>query len=101
MNRFKTYAFWVALSSAIVILIQNIGKLFGFEVESGIIESLIMSICGILVVLGIVTKSSEEYNIEVSKKEQETEIVDEDLTKSQNSDNVNFISNIDDNNQTK
>ena len=58
MNKFKTYAFWVALSSAVVILVQSLGKLLGVEIESVIIENVIMSICGILVVLGIVTKNS-------------------------------------------
>lgn len=58
-NRFKTYAFWVALSSAVVILVQSFGKLFGFEIESSTIENVIMSICGVLVVLGIVTGSGE------------------------------------------
>jgi len=62
MSRFKTYAFWVALSSAIVILIQNLGKLLGFEIESGIIENVIMSICGVLVVLGIVSKGNSDTN---------------------------------------
>ena len=56
-NKIKSYAFWVALSSAVVILVQSIGKLFGLNVEGGIIENVIMSICGVLVVLGIVTKS--------------------------------------------
>lgn len=69
MSRFKTYAFWVALSSAIVILIQNIGKLFGFEIESGIIENLIMSICGVLVVLGIVSKGNNTDNQEVQNND--------------------------------
>lgn len=58
-NRFKTYAFWVALSSAVVILVQSLGKLFGFEIESSTIENIIMSICGVLVVLGIVTGSND------------------------------------------
>ena len=62
MNRFKTYAFWVALSSAIVIFVQSVGNLFGFEIESSTIENVIMSICGVLVVLGIVTKAPEQKN---------------------------------------
>lgn len=58
-NRIKTYAFWVALSSAVVVLVQSIGKLFGFEIESSTIENVIMSICGVLIVLGIVTNSTD------------------------------------------
>lgn len=58
-NRVKTYAFWVALSSAVVVLVQSLGKLFGFEIESSTIENVIMSICGVLIVLGIVTNSTD------------------------------------------
>lgn len=56
-NRFKTYAFWVAFSSAVVVLVQSLGKLFGFEIESSVVENVIMSICGVLIVLGIVTNN--------------------------------------------
>ena len=69
MNKFKTYAFWLALSSAVVILVQSIGKLFGFEIESSTIENVIMSICGVLVVLGIVTKNTETNKGEDNTKE--------------------------------
>ena len=73
MNKFKTYAFWLALSSAIVILVQSVGKLFGFEIESSLIENVIMSICGVLVVLGIVTKSNENDEKVKSNKESNNE----------------------------
>jgi len=68
-NRIKTYAFWVALSSAIVILLQSIGKLFGFEVESSTIENVIMSICGVLVVLGIVSNSGDKSDDQDNDKD--------------------------------
>ena len=57
--RIRTYAFWIGLSSAVVILVQSLGKLFGFEIESSLIENVIMSICGVLVVLGIVSRPTE------------------------------------------
>ena len=56
INKCSSYAFWVGLSSAIVVLVEAIGKLFGFSVDSYAIDEFIMSICGVLVVLGIVTK---------------------------------------------
>lgn len=71
MNKVKTYAFWLALSSAVVILIQSFGKLFGFEIESSIIENVIMSICGVLVVLGIVTKKSDDVEESADKNSKE------------------------------
>ena len=56
INKSSTYAFWVGLSSAIVVLVESIGKMFGFEVMGDVIEEFIMSVCGVLVVLGFVTK---------------------------------------------
>ncbi len=58
-NKVRTYTFWVGLSSAVVILAQSIGKLFGLQIDAGIIDNVIMSICGVLVVLGIVTKGDK------------------------------------------
>lgn len=75
-NRIKTYAFWVALSSAVVILLQSIGKLFGFEVESSTIENVIMSICGVLIVLGIVSNSGDNSDNHSGGAEGETDLPD-------------------------
>ena len=83
MNRFKTYAFWLALSSSIVILVQSIGKLFNFEIESSTIENIIMSICGVLVVLGIVTKDPGSEN----KKESSEKNTDQSIEKVTSCDN--------------
>ena len=54
MKKFRSYSFWVSLTSAILILLQSIAKIFGFEIENDLIENFIMSICGVLVVFGIV-----------------------------------------------
>ena len=61
-KRIKTYKFWVALSSAVVILAKSLGEAFGFEVSQEIIDNIIMGFCGVLVVIGIVDKpgASEE-----------------------------------------
>lgn len=52
---YKNYSFWTALSGAVVIFVNALGKCFGFSIDSNIISGLIMSIAGILVVFGIVT----------------------------------------------
>lgn len=85
MKKFKTYAFWVALSSAIVILMQSLGKLFGFEIESVLVENVIMSICGILVVLGIVTKSTDTDD----SSQNDSENLNDKTNKDSASDNTN------------
>lgn len=59
MKKIKTYTFWVALSGSIVILVESVANLFGFSIDSSTIENVIMAICGVLVVLGIVTKDSK------------------------------------------
>ncbi len=55
-SQFKSYTFWAGLASALVILAQSIAELFGYHFETSLIENIIMSICGVLVVLGIVKK---------------------------------------------
>lgn len=54
-DRIKSYSFWTALSGAVVVLLQALGKCFGFAVNDEIISGIIMAVAGILVVLGIVT----------------------------------------------
>lgn len=77
-NKMKTYSFWVSFSGALIILVNALGRAFGFKVENQIIEECIMSIAGILVVLGIVTMgdkktTSDDDNEEnvLDKNEQE------------------------------
>ena len=60
LNNFKSYGFWVSLSGALIILANAIGRAFGFSIENQLIEDLIMSIAGVLLVLGIVTKVDDE-----------------------------------------
>ncbi len=69
MKKIKTYAFWVALSGSIVILVESVAKLFGFSIDSSTIENVIMAICGVLVVLGIVTKDSKSSKQSMDNKD--------------------------------
>ena len=62
MKKFKTYSFWIALMGAIVLLIENLSAIFGFEFNKTIFESVFLSVCGILVVLGIIVKDSSNQN---------------------------------------
>ena len=75
LNKASTYAFWVGLASAIVVLVKAIGNIFGFTVDETYITELIMSICGVLVVLGFVTKEDAVNTID---KEKPNEIVKDD-----------------------
>lgn len=60
MKKIKSYGFWTALSGAIVVLINAIGKCFGFSVEEEIVSNIIMAIAGVLVVFGVVSMPKKE-----------------------------------------
>lgn len=69
-ERIKTYKFWVALSAALIIFANAMGKAFNFEISSEIIDGIVMGFCGILVVCGFVEKPKEqEKNTEDETKE--------------------------------
>lgn len=70
-DRIKSYGFWTALSGAVVILAQSIAKCFGVEVQEELISDIIMSVCGVLVVFGIVTMPNKK---ETEENTEETEI---------------------------
>ena len=57
-ERMKSYSFWVSLSGALIIFINCLGRIFNFQIENEIVEDVIMSIAGLLVVLGFVTKEA-------------------------------------------
>lgn len=59
-NKIKSYGFWVSLSGAVVVLVEAIGRAVGFIANADIINNIIMSIAGVLVVFGIVTMPQDE-----------------------------------------
>lgn len=60
MNKIKTTGFWISLSGAIVLVLQTVGEIFGFTINSQIVSTLISSICSVLVVVGILIPTSVE-----------------------------------------
>ena len=60
MSKFKKYSFWVALMGAVVLLVENLSAIFGFEFNKSIFESVFLSVCGILVVLGIIVNDKRD-----------------------------------------
>lgn len=78
-DRIKSYGFWTALSGAVVILAQSIAKCFGMEIEEELISNIIMSICGVLVVFGVVTMPNKKVDTEEDKEENSEIITEEKL----------------------
>ena len=72
-ERIKTYNFWVSLASAILLLLNTIGKRFNFSVDENLYNDLFTSFCGVLVLLGIIVPPSNQKN----KDEGLNEITDE------------------------
>ena len=55
-KKINTYSFWVALSSAILILVQVVGRPLGLEIDEEVYMSVVNSVLGIFVLIGIVPK---------------------------------------------
>ena len=77
MKNFKSYGFWTALAGAIVVLINSIGKCFGFAVEEEIITNIVMAVAGVLVVFGIVSMPKNENEEKTEQQEDIIEIEDD------------------------
>ena len=72
-EKIKTYSFWTGLSAAVVLFCNSIAKCFGFSIDDGLIEDIIMSICGVLVALGFVCVPKSSKSTQATKEAQETE----------------------------
>lgn len=53
-ERIKTYNFWVSLSSAVFLVLKLLGEQFNFNVDEGLFSDIFTTLCGILVILGII-----------------------------------------------
>lgn len=60
LDKFKSYKFWVALTSAIIIFLKTLGNEIGLHISEEILSNIIMSFCAILVVLGFVKDDRDE-----------------------------------------
>jgi len=61
-KKINTYSFWVSLSSAMLILVQAVGKPLGLEIDEEVYMSVINSVLGAFVLVGIVPKSEANTN---------------------------------------
>ena len=82
MKKFSSYAFWLAFVGALVVFLEDIEALLGIDINTTLIESVILSFCGILVVLGVVTKKDQAIDTEANKDVNETNIEADNINKS-------------------
>ena len=59
-KRIKKYSFWTGLAASLVVLMNVISKAFGFSIDNKLVEDIIMSICGVLMALGIVCRPTQK-----------------------------------------
>lgn len=81
-TRIKSYSFWTSLSAAVILLVNSIGNMFGFSIEDKLISNIIMSTCGVLVVLGVVsapTKADEKESEELNEANEEEVKIEDDV----------------------
>ena len=58
LERMKTYNFWISLVSAVILVLRIIGDKFHFFVDATLIMDITTGLCGIFVVLGIISAPS-------------------------------------------
>ncbi len=82
-KKFQNYSFWVSLSAGIILLLNSLGRAFGFKIENKVVEDFIMSIAGVLVILGIVSKPdrNEKNHEAINEEENEEENKNENMNK--------------------
>lgn len=54
-DKMKTYNFWISLVSAVLLLVRIIGDNYGFQVDSALVMDITTGVCGIFVILGIIS----------------------------------------------
>lgn len=54
-DKMRTYNFWISLVSAVLLLVRIIGDNYGFDVDAGLVMDITTGVCGIFVILGIIS----------------------------------------------
>ncbi len=68
-NKIKTTSFWLSIGGSLVIVISCLSNLFGFEICTESIENIIISVCSLLVMLGVISKKTEQDTENIAKDE--------------------------------
>ncbi|HAJ77698.1 MAG TPA: hypothetical protein DCO89_01340 [Clostridiales bacterium] len=87
-DKFKSYSFWMSATAAVILVINNIGKILNFEVDSKIITQIVDSICGVLILFGVISMSKSENKDE--KIEGEVDEIKSDESKVCENENANL-----------
>lgn len=78
-DRCKTYSFWFSIASAIFLIVQAIGEPLGLKISEESYMSIINSVLGFFVVLGIITDPTEK-NLKQDDNEENQDIQTDEKT---------------------
>ena len=78
-SKLKTTSFWIGVSGAIVLILDSISSIFNIKLYSQEVQTVIISICSILVMMGFVTKKTTDDKSVVTKEELLDELDDIDI----------------------
>ncbi len=93
LERMKHYNFWVALTMAVIILLNTISDAFNLDIDDAIINDIIMAILGIMVVLGFVQKDGYNF-VDTSNSNEMQNDSTNNLESNTDKDNVNIENDI-------
>lgn len=68
-EKIRTTSFWLGVSSACILIVDCVSDILGFEICSGTIEKIVMTIASVLVMLGIITKKNVGDSGDISSEE--------------------------------
>ena len=68
-EKIKTTSFWLGVSGSLVIVADCISEIFGIAMFSDTVETVVITICSVLVLLGIITKKNVSDKEDISQDE--------------------------------
>ena len=68
-NNLKTTSFWVGVSGAIVVILDCLSSILNIKLYSQEVQTIIISICSVLIMVGYITKKSVDDKVESTKED--------------------------------
>ena len=68
-EKIKTTSFWLGVSGAVVVILDTISGILGVKLYSQEIESVLLTLCSVLIILGFVNKKDLNCKAETPKTE--------------------------------
>jgi uncharacterized membrane protein len=68
-NNLKTTSFWVGVSGAIVVILDCLSSILNIKLYSQEVQTIIISICSVLIMVGYITEKSVDDKVESTKED--------------------------------